>query len=60
MILVCSGITPPTGDRPGRAAEEKFTIFLSDEAGVKHYQSKTEEVHADRTIGFAATLSFQS
>ena len=38
--------------------EEKFTIFLSDEPGVKTYQSMAEKVHAEKTIGFRCDSVF--
>lgn len=60
MILVCSQDHPRLQETATleELQKEKFTIFLSDEAGVKHYQSKTEEVHADRTIGFRCDSLF--
>ncbi|MEH0886104.1 LysR family transcriptional regulator [Enterobacter sp. UNJFSC 003] len=60
MILVCSQDHPRMKDSATmeELQEEKFTIFMSDEAGVKSYQSKTEEVHADRTIGFRCDSLF--
>lgn len=38
--------------------KEKFTIFLSDEPGVKTYQSMAEKVHAEKTIGFRCDSVF--
>eukprot|EP00102_Acyrthosiphon_pisum_P026984 XP_016664194.1 PREDICTED: uncharacterized HTH-type transcriptional regulator YbdO-like [Acyrthosiphon pisum] len=32
--------------------EEKFTLFLSSEPGVKKHQSIVEQLHANKTIGF--------
>ena len=60
MILVCSQDHPRLQEIATleELQKEKFSIFLSDEAGVKYYQSKTEEVHADRTIGFRCDSLF--
>ena len=38
--------------------EEKFTVFMSDEPGVKSYQSMVEKVHADKKIGFRCDSVF--
>lgn len=38
--------------------EEKFTVFLSEEPGVKNYQSMAEKVHAEKNIGFRCDSVF--
>lgn len=60
VIHVCSQDHPRIKDFATieELQAEKFTMFLSDAAGVKHYQSKTEEVHADRTIAFRTDSLF--
>ncbi|MGK3226727.1 LysR family transcriptional regulator [Enterobacter soli] len=60
MILVCSQDHPRMNDVAtlDELQEEKFTVFLSEEAGVKTYQSKAEQIHADRTIGFRCDSIF--
>lgn len=60
VIHVCSQDHPRIKDFATleELQAEKFTMFMSDAAGVKHYQSKTEEVHADRTIGFRTDSLF--
>ena len=60
MILVCSQDHPRI---KGAATleelqKEKFSIFLSDDTGVKNYQSQTELVHANRNIGFRCDSLF--
>ncbi|MDE4081278.1 MULTISPECIES: DNA-binding transcriptional repressor CitR [Enterobacter cloacae complex] len=60
VIHVCSQDHPRIKDFATleELQAEKFTMFMSDAAGVKHYQSKTEEVHSDRTIGFRTDSLF--
>ena len=38
--------------------EEKFTVFLSDEPGVKSYQSMVEKVHAEKNVAFRCDSMF--
>ena len=54
VLLVCSQDHPRMKEvaTMEELQEEKFTIFLSDEPGVKTYQSMAEKVHAEKTIGF--------
>ncbi|WP_010428491.1 DNA-binding transcriptional repressor CitR [Enterobacter mori] len=60
MILVCSQDHPRMKDvvTMEELQEEKFTVFLSDEAGVKNYQSLVEKVHMERTIAFRCDSVF--
>ncbi|POT28109.1 LysR family transcriptional regulator [Citrobacter freundii] len=53
-ILVCSGDHPRL-DRLNTLAdilEEQFTMFYSEDEGIKQFQSKTEHLLANRKIGF--------
>lgn len=54
MVMVCSQDHPRMKDvvTMEELQEEKFTIFLSEEAGVKNYQSQVAKVHAEKNIGF--------
>ncbi|MCE1395388.1 LysR family transcriptional regulator [Enterobacter cloacae] len=60
MILVCSQDHPRMKDvvTMEELQEEKFTVFLSDEVGVKNYQSLAEKVHMERTIAFRCDSIF--
>ncbi|HHA1404705.1 DNA-binding transcriptional repressor CitR [Enterobacter ludwigii] len=60
VLLVCSQDHPRMKDvaTMEELQEEKFTIFLSDEPGVKTYQSMAEKVHAEKTIGFRCDSVF--
>ncbi len=60
MILVCSQNHPRIKDSVTmeELQEEKFTLFLSEDAGIKAYQSKTEQIHANKTIGFRCDSLF--
>jgi DNA-binding transcriptional LysR family regulator len=60
MLLVCSQDHPRMNDvvTMEELQEEKFTVFLSDEPGVKHYQSMAEKVHAEKNIGFRCDSIF--
>lgn len=60
MILVCSQDHPRMKDvsTMEELQEEKFTVFLSDEVGVKNYQSLAEKVHMERTIAFRCDSLF--
>ncbi|KUQ65117.1 LysR family transcriptional regulator [Enterobacter bugandensis] len=60
MILVCSQDHPRMKEAVTLEAlqEEKFTFFLSDEIGVKNYQSLLQKVHADKTIAFRCDSVF--
>ncbi|PAN74754.1 LysR family transcriptional regulator [Enterobacter cloacae] len=54
MVMVCSQGHPRMKDvvTMEELQEEKFTIFLSEEAGVKNYQSQVAKVDAEKNIGF--------
>ena len=60
MLLVCSQDHPRMKDvvTMEELQEEKFTIFLSDEPGVKNYQSMAAKVHAEKNIGFRCDSIF--
>ena len=60
VLLVCSQDHPRMKEvaTMEELQEEKFTIFLSDEPGVKNYQSMAEKVHAEKTIGFRCDSVF--
>jgi DNA-binding transcriptional LysR family regulator len=60
VLLVCSQDHPRMKEvaTMEELQEEKFTIFLSDEPGVKTYQSMAEKVHAEKTIGFRCDSMF--
>ena len=60
VLLVCSQDHPRKKEvaTMEELQEEKFTIFLSDEPGVKTYQSMAEKVHAEKTIGFRCDSVF--
>ncbi|HDS2774364.1 MULTISPECIES: LysR family transcriptional regulator [unclassified Enterobacter cloacae complex] len=60
MIMVCSQDHPRMKDvvTMEELNEEKFTVFMSDEPGVKSYQSMVEKVHADKKIGFRCDSVF--
>lgn len=60
VLLVCSQDHPRMKEvaTMEELQEEKFTIFLSDEPGVKTYQSIAEKVHAEKTIGFRCDSVF--
>ena len=60
FLLVCSQDHPRMKEvaTMEELQEEKFTIFLSDEPGVKTYQSMAEKVHAEKTIGFRCDSVF--
>ncbi|MDR7939315.1 LysR family transcriptional regulator [Enterobacter soli] len=54
IYLVCSQDHPRLKDAATmeELQEEKFTLFLSSEPGVKKHQSIVEQLHANKTIGF--------
>lgn len=60
VLLVCSQDHPRMKEvaTMEELQEEKFTIFLSDEPGVKTYQLMAEKVHAEKTIGFRCDSVF--
>lgn len=60
VLLVCSQDHPRMKEvaTMEELQEEKFTIFLSDEPGVKTYQSMAEKVHAEKTTGFRCDSVF--
>jgi DNA-binding transcriptional LysR family regulator len=60
MLLVCSQDHPRIKETATmeELQEEKFTIFLSDEPGVKNYQSMAAKVHAEKNIGFRCDSIF--
>ena len=60
VLLVCSQDHPRMKEvaTMEELQEEKFTIFLSDEPGVKTYHSMAEKVHAEKTIGFRCDSVF--
>lgn len=60
MLLVCSQDHPRMKDvvTMEELQEEKFTVFLSEEPGVKNYQSMAEKVHAEKNIGFRCDSVF--
>ncbi|CZY16288.1 DNA-binding transcriptional repressor CitR [Enterobacter ludwigii] len=60
VLLVCSQDHPRMKEvaTMEELQEEKFTIFLSDEPGVKTYQSMAEKVHSEKTIGFRCDSVF--
>ncbi|MCK7451715.1 DNA-binding transcriptional repressor CitR [Enterobacter chengduensis] len=60
MVMVCSQDHPRIKDvvTMEELQNEKFTIFLSDEPGVKNYQSMAAKVHAERNIGFRCDSLF--
>lgn len=60
MILVCSQNHPRLKDSATmeELQEEKFTLFMSEEAGIKAYQAKTEQIHANKSIGFRCDSLF--
>lgn len=60
MLLVCSQDHPRMKEvaTMEELQEEKFTIFLSDEPGVKNYQSMAAKVHAEKNIGFRCDSIF--
>ncbi|MHA6674850.1 DNA-binding transcriptional repressor CitR [Enterobacter mori] len=60
MIMVCSQDHPRMKNvvTMEELQEEKFTIFLSDEPGVKHYQSMVEKVHAEKNVAFRCDSMF--
>jgi DNA-binding transcriptional LysR family regulator len=55
VLLVCSQDHPRMKEvaTMEELQEEKFTIFLSDEPGVKTYQSMAEKVHAEKDNRFS-------
>ncbi|EPC4042941.1 DNA-binding transcriptional repressor CitR [Enterobacter mori] len=60
MIMICSQDHPRMNDvvTQEELQEEKFTVFLSNETGMKNYQSTVERVHAERNIGFRCDSIF--
>lgn len=60
MLLVCSQDHPRMREAVTmeELEEEKFTVFLSDEPGVKNYQSLAEKVHAERNVVFRCDSVF--
>ncbi|CAM7919360.1 MULTISPECIES: DNA-binding transcriptional repressor CitR [Enterobacter] len=54
IILICSQDHPRIKDVVSMEdlQEEKFTLFMSDEPGIKNYQAQTEEVHAEKKVIF--------
>lgn len=54
VILVCSQDHPRIKDTATveELQKEKFTFFLSNEPGIKTYQSKIEHIYANKTISF--------
>lgn len=60
MLMVCSQDHPrmKEGVTMAELDEEKFTIFLSEEPGVKNYQSLAEKVHAERNVVFRCDSVF--
>ncbi|HDR2753646.1 MULTISPECIES: DNA-binding transcriptional repressor CitR [Enterobacter] len=60
MIMVCSLDHPRIHDSATmeELQKEKFSLFLSDEPGVKTYQSKAEQIHTNKTIGFRCDSLF--
>lgn len=60
MLLVCSQDHPRMREAVTmeELQEEKFTVFLSEEPGVKNYQSMTEKVHAERNVVFRCDSVF--
>lgn len=60
IVMVCSQDHPRLKDVATleELQQEKFTLFLSDEPGIQNYRNMTEEVHANRTIGFRCDSPF--
>ncbi|MCW1826046.1 LysR family transcriptional regulator [Enterobacter asburiae] len=60
VVLVCSQDHPRLGDSTTREAlqDEKFTAYLSDNSGVKNYQSEAEQVLSDRNSVFRSDSLF--
>lgn len=60
MIMACSQDHPRMKDvvTMEELQEEKFTVFLSDEPGVKGYQSMVEKVHAEKNVAFRCDSMF--
>lgn len=54
IILICSQDHPRIKDVVSMEdlQEEKFTLFMSDEPGIKNYQAQTEEMHAEKKVIF--------
>lgn len=60
VLLTCSQDHPRLKDvvTMEELQEEKFTVFHSDDIGIKAYQARTEQVHADRKIVFRCDSLF--
>ncbi|HDR2860965.1 TPA: LysR family transcriptional regulator [Enterobacter asburiae] len=60
MIMVCSLDHPRIHDSATmeELQKEKFSLFLSDEPGIKTYQSNAEQIHTNKTIGFRCDSIF--
>lgn len=61
IVMVCREDHPRVGNSVTleTLAEEKFTLFLSEEPGVKAFQAQTEQIIPERKIGFRSN-SFSS
>lgn len=55
-VLVCSSNHPRINDSSThqQIQEEQFTLFLSEEQGIKEFQSKTNQFLVNRNIGFSS------
>ncbi|ATF50464.1 LysR family transcriptional regulator [Citrobacter werkmanii] len=55
-ILVCSGDHPRVNNSSTlkQILEEQFTLFISEEQGIKEHRSKISEILVNRNIGFSS------
>ncbi|WP_196208632.1 LysR family transcriptional regulator [Citrobacter sp. Res13-Sevr-PEB04-36] len=55
-ILVCSGNHPRVNNSSTlkQILEEQFTLFISEEQGIKEHRSKISEILVNRNIGFSS------
>lgn len=55
-VLVCSSNHPRVNDSSTlkQVLEEQFTLFLSEEPGMKEYRTKTNDFFANRNVGFSS------
>ena len=60
IVLVCSQDHPRIGDFASveELKKEKFTLYLSDNPGVKSYQAESEQILMDRNVVFRSDSFF--
>ena len=60
IVLVCSQDHPRIGNfaTAEELKDEKFTLYLSDNPGVKSYQAESEQIIIDRNVAFRSDSFF--